>query len=216
METRILDYFVAIARLGTISGAARELHVAQPTLCRLLKQLEDQLGTPLFYRERRRMVLTKAGTVYRSRVEQILGELNQTNRIVAEIDNEDLVGQVRMGCIESRVVSFLVPIMNKFHQQHLHVQFDIYDADGEDIKERLDQEMLELGVVSSPISTAKYHSLKLSVIDRWGLVVPKGSPLAEKTAIAAEKLGSVPLIIPHRSLILDELRTWLQPRNSQL
>jgi DNA-binding transcriptional LysR family regulator len=216
METRILNYFLAIARLGTISGAARELHVAQPTLSRQLKQLEDQLGTPLFYRERRRMVLTKAGAVYRSRVEQILGELNQANRVVAEINNADLVGQVRLGCIESRVVSFLVPIMTKFRQQHPHVQFDIYDADGEEIKERLDQGILEIGIVSSPISTAKYHSLRLPVTDRWGLAVPMGSPLAEKTVITADELDNVSLIVPHRSLILDELQTWLHPQNGQL
>lgn len=216
METRILHYFLAIARLGTISGAARELHVAQPTLSRQLQQLEAQLGTTLFYRERRRMVLTKAGAVYRNQVEQILAELSQANRIVAEINNEDLVGQVRMGCIESRIISFLVPIMNRFHQHYPHVQFDIYDADGEEIKERLDQGMLELGVVSSPISTAKYHSLKLPVTDRWGLAVPTESPLVGETAITADELENVPLIVPHRSLILDELRTWLQPQDSQL
>ncbi len=216
METRILKYFVTIARLGTISGAARELHVAQPTLSRQLKQLEDQLGTPLFYRERRRMVLTKAGAVYRNQVEQILSELSQANRVVAEINNEDMVGQVRMGCIESRIISFLVPIMKQFREQHPHVQFNLYDADGEDIKERLDQRMLELGIVSSPISTAKYHSLKLPVTDRWGLAVPTESPLAEKTVITADELKNIPLIVPHRSLILDELRAWLQPKDSQL
>lgn len=43
METRILHYFLTSARLGAISGAARELHVAQPTLSRQLQQLEDEL-----------------------------------------------------------------------------------------------------------------------------------------------------------------------------
>ena len=108
METRILHYFLTIARLGSISGAARELHVAQPTLSRQLQQLEDELGTSLFYRERRQMVLTKAGIVYRNHVEQILTELEQANQIVAKINNEDLVGQIRIGAIESRIIKFIV------------------------------------------------------------------------------------------------------------
>lgn len=216
METRILHYFLTIARLGTISAAARELHVAQPTLSRQLQQLEEQLGTPLFYRERRQMVLTRAGMVYRSRVEQILTELSQANQVVAEVNNEDLVGYVRMGCIESRIIDFLAPIMTQFHHQYPHVQFEIYDADGEEIKERLDQGILELGVVSSPISTAKYHSQRLPLTDRWGLAVPVDSPLADHSMITADELTGVALIVPHRSLIQDELRDWLQVPNGNL
>lgn len=216
METRILHYFLTIARLESISGAARELHVAQPTLSRQLQQLEDELGTSLFYRERRQMVLTKAGIVYRNHVEQILTELEQANQIVAKINNEDLVGQIRIGAIESRIIKFIVPIIMQFHNQYPHVQFDIYDADGEDIKERLDQGILELGIVSSPISTTKYHSQKLPLVDRWGIAVSQNSDLARQTLITANELTNTPLIVPHRSLIQDELKTWLQTENDQL
>lgn len=216
METRILNYFLTIAKLGTISAAARELHVAQPTLSRQLQQLEEQLGTPLFYRERRQMVLTRAGMVYRSRVEQILSEIEQANQVVAKINNEDLVGLVRLGCIESRIIDYLAPIMIQFHRRYPHVQFEIYDADGEDIKERLDQGILEVGVVSSPISTAKYHSQRLPLTDRWGLAVPFDNPLVRQSTITAAELSGLPLIVPHRSLIQDELKDWLQPQSSDL
>lgn len=216
METRVLQYFLTIARLGTISGAARELHVAQPTLSRQLQQLEEQIGQPLFYRERRRMVLTKAGMVYRRRIEPILAELNQANNIVAKINNEDVVGRIQLGVIESRVIQFLVPILKKFHQQYPHVEFGFYDADGEEIKERLDQGILELGVVSSPISTAKYHSQSIPVTDRWGLAVAPRSVLAHKQVITANELVKLPLIVPHRSLIKDELQSWLNDQDEHL
>lgn len=216
METRVLKYFLTIARLGTISGAARELHLAQPTLSRQLQQLEEQVGQPLFYRERRRMVLTKAGIVYRSKIEQILAELAAANQLVATINNDDLTGQIKIGCIESRVSRYLAPILRQFHQQYPHVVFDIDDADGEQIKEWLDEGRLELGIVSSPISTVKYHSRRLPVVDRWGLAVPHNSSLATQTAISPADLDSSPLIIPHRSLIQDELRSWLNGQHLQV
>ena len=61
MEFRVLKYFLAIARQQNITRAAEELHLTQPTLSRQLQDLEEELGAPLFTREKRRMELTEAG-----------------------------------------------------------------------------------------------------------------------------------------------------------
>ena len=55
MELRVLKYFLAVARHRNITRAAEELHLTQPTLSRQLQDLEEDLGTPLFTREKRRM-----------------------------------------------------------------------------------------------------------------------------------------------------------------
>lgn len=60
MELRVLKYFLAVARHRNITRAAEELHLTQPTLSRQLQDLEEELGTPLFTREKRRMELTEA------------------------------------------------------------------------------------------------------------------------------------------------------------
>ena len=130
METRILRYFLAVAKQGTISGAARELHISQPTLSRQIQQLEAQLGAPLFIRERRRMDLTKAGRAYETKVRRILNELNQANQMVATINNDDLSGTIRIGCVESEVTKVLIPQLVAFHHRYPHVRYHFYDADG--------------------------------------------------------------------------------------
>lgn len=216
METRILRYFLAVAKQGTISGAARELHISQPTLSRQIQQLEAQLGAPLFIRERRRMDLTKAGRAYETKVRRILNELNQANQMVATINNDDLSGTIRIGCVESEVTKVLIPQLVAFHHRYPHVRYHFYDADGEDIKAHLDQGLLELGIVSTPISTAKYHTIPIPINDRWGLLVRPDSPLAKQRAVTATDLRQLPLIIPHRSLIYDELNDWLIPHGGQL
>ena len=216
METRILRYFLAVAKQGTISGAARELHISQPTLSRQIQQLEAQLGSPLFTRERRRMYLTKAGDAYEAKVRRILTELDQANQMVATISNDDLTGTIRIGCVESEVTRELIPQLVAFHQRYPHVRYHFYDADGEDIKARLDQGLLELGIVSTPISTAKYPTFPLSIDDRWGLLVRPDSHLVHQHTVTAADLRHLPLIIPHRSLIYDELTDWLAPHGGQL
>lgn len=136
--------------------------------------------------------------------------------MVATINNDDLTGIIRIGCVESEVTKILIPQLVDFHKRYPHVRYNFYDADGEDIKTHLDQGLLELGLVSTPISTAKYHTLQIPIKDRWGLLVRPDSKLAKQQTVTVADLHDLPLIIPHRSLIYDELNDWLIPHGTQL
>ena len=61
MELRVMKYFLAVAEEGNITKAADRLHLTQPTLSRQLRELEEELGAPLFVRGKRRIALTEAG-----------------------------------------------------------------------------------------------------------------------------------------------------------
>ncbi|GGU81968.1 hypothetical protein GCM10010211_54920 [Streptomyces albospinus] len=74
MELRLLGYAVAIAEAGSISGAARRLHLTQPTLSRQLSEMERQLGIKLFVREGRGLTPTQAGQVLVRRAATVLAE----------------------------------------------------------------------------------------------------------------------------------------------
>ena len=72
MEFRVLQYFLAVAREQSISGAAESLHLTQPTLSTQLKALEAELGVRLFTRDRRTVELTEAGRVLCAEGEKLL------------------------------------------------------------------------------------------------------------------------------------------------
>ena len=78
MELRVLRYFLAVAKEGTVSGAADFLHLSQPSLSRQLMGLEKELGKTLFLRGGRRIVLTEEGMLLRRRAEEILGLVEKT------------------------------------------------------------------------------------------------------------------------------------------
>ena len=72
MELRVLQYFLAVTREQSISGAAKSLHLSQPTLSRQLKDMEDELGKQLFIRSNRKITLTEEGMLLRKRAEEIM------------------------------------------------------------------------------------------------------------------------------------------------
>ena len=77
MDIRTLQYFLAVAREESISGAAEFLHMTQPPLSRQLKELEAELGKQLFIRGNRKITLTEDGMILRKRAEEIVAKLNE-------------------------------------------------------------------------------------------------------------------------------------------
>ena len=78
LETRVLRYFLAVAREGSITAAAQSLHVTQPTLSRQLMDLEDELGQKLFVRGAHHVSLTPEGILLRKRASEILELVGKT------------------------------------------------------------------------------------------------------------------------------------------
>ena len=83
MDIRTMQYYLAVVREGTISAAAQALHVAQPSLSRQMKELEEELGVTLFVRGNRKITLTEEGMVLRKRAEEMV-RLMQISRAPSE------------------------------------------------------------------------------------------------------------------------------------
>ena len=94
MELRVMRYFLAVAREENITKAAEKLHLTQPTLSRQLKELEEELGTDLFVRGKRRTTLTEAGILFKTRAEEIMSLEERTRNEFAHLG-----GSGSRGCI---------------------------------------------------------------------------------------------------------------------
>ena len=79
MELRHVRYFVAVAEALSFRQASKQLHVSQPSLSVQIKQLEGELGVPLFRRSKRRVEITRAGQVFLSAAREILLRLQQAS-----------------------------------------------------------------------------------------------------------------------------------------
>ena len=207
MELRVLRYFLAVAREENITKAATLLHITQPTLSRQLMQLEQELGVTLFHRSQYRVILTEDGMLLRRRAQEIV-EL--ADKAAHELQHRDemLSGEVAIGCGETAAMSFLSQHIYDFRVMHPQVQFRIYSAIADDVKERIEKGLLDMGLLAEPVDIGRYAFLRAPQKDRWGVLVPNDHPLAKKDGVSPEDLSGIPLLMSGRETVRNELASW--------
>ncbi len=207
MELRVLRYFLAVAREENITKAAALLHVTQPTLSRQLMQLEDELGVQLFRRSQYRVILTEDGMLLRRRAQEIVELADKAERELQHHETE-LTGEVAIGCGESVAMTFLSEHIRAFRALHPQVQFRIYSAIADDLKERIEKGLLDMGLLTEPVDIGRYAFLRTPQKDRWGVLLPKDHPLAQQPAVTPDDLLGIPLLLSGRETIRSELASW--------
>lgn len=208
MELRVLTYFLVVAREENITKAAQLLHITQPTLSRQLQQLEDELGVTLFRRVKHSIQLTPEGHLLRHRAQEMVDLANKTK---AELFNSEshLGGTIAIGCGESQNMSFISQCINVFRDKHPLVSFQIYSAHAEDIKERLQRGVLDIGLLMEPVDVTSYEYLRLTEKSKWGVLVHATDPLARKAYITNQELEESSLLLPSREAVSKEIKAWL-------
>lgn len=209
MEIRLLEYFLAVAREENITHAANSLHIAQPTLSLQLKSLERELGKPLFIRGKRKITLTEEGLVLRRRAEEILSLVKIAEQEISSANN-DIRGTISIGSGETEAMNLALKAASILQSEHPNVQFYLFNGDAQAITERLDQGILDFGILMEPVDHSKYAHISLPISDLWGILMPEDTALSSKQYISPADLYNVPLIVPNRSELQMELSAWLQ------
>ena len=215
MELRVLRYFLAVAREENITKAAALLHLTQPTLSRQLMQLEEELGVQLFRRSRYHIELTEDGMLLRRRAQELVDLAEKTTREFTMRETE-LMGEIAIGAGETRSMSFLSRAMVSFRERYPKVTFRIFSANADDVKERLDTGLLDMGLLTEPVDVGRYAFCRMKERDRWGVLVRLDSPLAGLDSVTPDDLEQVPLIISGRERVQQELANWFGDRWERL
>lgn len=209
MELRILRSFLAVVREQSICGAARALHITQPSLSRQIMELEEEVGGKLFERGNKKITLTEQGILLHKRAGQIMELVQKTQQEMAST-GEDVSGVIYVGAGETQAFRVIATSLKDLMEQYPCIHFHLYSGNSEDVMERLDKGLLDFGLFIEPYDVTKYNCLRLPLADRWGVLMRKDSPLAALDAIRAEDLWSVPLISSRQALDGGQLSSWLK------
>lgn len=207
MEIRVLQYFLAIAREESISGAAEYLHITQPTLSRQMKDLEDEFGKQLFIRGNRKITLTDDGMLLRKRAEEIINLVDKTQIEMNSSDNQ-LNGDIYIGGGETEGLQLITKIIKEIQNEHPQVKFHLYSGNASDVSERLDKGLIDFGLVIKPANIYKYDYIDLPATDVWGVLMRKDSPLAKLDKITVNDIKNLPVICSRQALSENETKQW--------
>lgn len=216
MELRVLRYFLAVAQEESISAAAEQLFLTQPTLSRQLMDLEAELNKKLFIRGSRKMTLTEDGLLLRKRAEEILDLVEKTKSELHEYDRDEIRGDVYIGGGETEAMRLVAQTAKELQHNYPHIRYHLYSGNGEDVAERLDKGLLDFGIMVAPFDLKKYDSMPLPATNTWGVLMRKDSPLAQKDHIEPKDLWTVPLLTSRQVMAKKELLAWLGKKQEEL
>ena len=215
MELRVLKYFLAVAREENITKAAEFLHITQPTLSRQLMQLEEELNAQLFIQGKNRIVLTDEGMLLRRRAEEIVDLANKTEKEFLEQDNL-VTGEIFIGGGETNAMHILARIIKEFKEEYPQIKYQFYSGNADDIKERLDKGLIDIGLLTEPVDIEKYEFVRLEQKEVWGILAPKDSKLAAKEYATPQDLLKLPLLSTRRTIVQNEIANWFGQDYEQL
>lgn len=207
MELRVLQYFLAAAREENITKAAALLHITQPTLSRQLMQMEEELGVKLFRRGKHNILLTEEGMLLWRRAQEIVDLAEKTAKELKH-GEENISGEISIGCGETQNMKPLSEMIASFREKYSDVSFNIYTTIADDVKERLENGLLDMGLLLEPVEISRYHYIRMPMKEKWQVLMRRDSPLADKKKITPDDLVDIPLIIAWRQSIRNEFENW--------
>ena len=194
MNFKQLEYFSAVAEAGSISGASRELHVAQPPISRQLALLEDELGVTLFLRNNKGIVLTEAGRCLYQQSQQMFQSLRAMADSVRDI-SAGVRGYLKVGIIYSNV-QIATSLLKEYHKRFPQVELYVRMGSPGDLLEDLEQG--ELHVLFLRSRSERTYGLQELVLgeDPLELVMcPENDPAPGQGQVPIQALRDVPMCL---------------------
>lgn len=186
--------------------------MTQPPLSRQMKELEDELGKQLFIRGSKKIRLTEDGLLLKKRAEEMIALMDKT---ICELSStkEAIVGDILIAAGETENISIIANIGKELNKKHPDIHYKIYSGDSEFVKDKLDNGLVDFGLVIGTVDIAKYDYIKLPVSDRWGIIMKDTSKLVKYDQISSDMLADKPLFLSHQASDNSEIMSWFEKNN---
>ena len=198
---RQLQFFIAAAEHGSVSGAARARSISQSSVTEAIRALEDDLGVTLFDRQARGIDITHKGSAFLRHARQILADV-ATARTSFQNDAETATGRLSLG-VTSLVAGYVLSdILSRFRRAFPQVELNVIEDNGDYLQHLLIGGELDVAVLlTSSVKDRMALHVETLLVSPYRLWLPLAHPLAQQEAIALDELAGQPLI----QLMVDEI-----------
>ncbi|MDM7922675.1 MAG: LysR family transcriptional regulator [Pyrinomonadaceae bacterium] len=197
MEIRQLKAFLAIAEAKTFTAGARRVNVTQAAISMQIRQLEEEVGLPLFTRTPRRVILTEAGEYLLERARKILREHDAAITEIAEVAGAEY-GRLRIGTASGTFAMEQLPaIMHKLKEKYPKAELTVSSGTSQRLVDKIMHGEIDAAFVSLPVDNLNISTESLFSDEIVAIAHPK-HPLAKEKYISAATLAAEPLILGER------------------
>jgi DNA-binding transcriptional LysR family regulator len=202
LDIKQLQYFIEVANYNSFSRAAEHLFITQPTISKMIKNLETELGVPLFDRSRKKLLLTDAGHTILEQAKLI--DKAFTN---LEIELDNLLGlkkgHIRIGLPPIFDAHFFLKIIGCFHEKHPGITFQFIEDGSKKIEDDVDNNLLDVGVVVLPTNNEIFEHFSFMEED-LKLILHPAHPLANNIEVNLAELANESFILFNKDFVLND------------
>jgi LysR family cyn operon transcriptional activator len=193
LDPRLIRSFLMVARIGSVSAAAVELHLTQPALSQHLKQFSALLQTTLFDRVGRRLELTEAWRSLYAELDPLMETLGDV-LMRAGRSGTELVEHLRIGAIHSYVQGVVIPAVERLAASHPRLTIEIRELSARDVDRALLDGVIDVGIA---FSSDRMKRLEERALFRDTLALVASASVASRltTPVSIAQLASLPLAL---------------------
>ncbi|KRP58874.1 LysR family transcriptional regulator [Pseudomonas trivialis] len=206
MELAQLKMVRAVAQTGSVAQAALLLHCVPSNITTRIKQLESELGTPLFIRAGRGLVISAAGEIFLDYCERILALVDESKRALDATAVPR--GTLRIGAVESSASGRLPPLLAEYHRRYPEVSLELVTGSWSQLLDDLQHHRLDVALVGA---CNKREKLEHCVVYSERLVLI-ASALSAPIHSAEDLAGRTLLVWPPGCPYRAALENWLRPQ----
>lgn len=186
MDIRQLHSFLEIAQESNFTKAGQRLHVSQPTLSKMIKNLEEELGIVLFERSTRHVQLTEEGWTLKAHAQSVVAAMQNFEDAVSDMTKRKK-GSLRLGLPPVIGSSFFPQVLASFRNRYPGIEVTLIEEGGNRIKQRILEGSIDLGIVVLPVDEQQFEQVSL-VRRSLCLLLPFQHPMARKRKIDLKDL----------------------------
>jgi DNA-binding transcriptional LysR family regulator len=203
MDVRHLHYFTEVAKHKNFTRASEALHISQPSLSKMVKSLEEELGTPLLDRSFKKVELTDAGAIVYEQAESIIASLRDLSNSLYDLMHLKR-GIIKIGIPPIIGTLFFPPIIKSFREQYPDVQIQMIEYGAKKMEKIVEQGDVDVGVVLLPVNEDMFSFTPLAK-ETLQLIVHKNHPLARHKSISLQELKNETFISFHEDFTMYEM-----------
>lgn len=208
MTLNQLQAFLLTAQLGSFTAAAKAMGLTQASVSELVKRLESEFKTELFYRVNQRLQITSAGEDLLSRAEMIVRAAKETERAMHSLHSLE-AGTASFGLLKYAAPYSLSDIAQQFHAAHPNLNIRLVGQNSIEVADEVRSGTLEAGLVILPIDTAGLEVTPI-IRDEIFYVTAKSERLPKRAT--SETVANAPMILYDTHKGLDPTRRQLETR----